>query len=59
VTRGRAGSILRLLAARGVQVDEASRQRILACTDMATLDRWFDRSLNATSLAAVLHGLAQ
>jgi hypothetical protein len=59
VTRGRAEDILRVLAARGVQVDEASRQFILACTDMATLDRWFDRSLNATSLAAVLHGLAQ
>ncbi len=59
VTRGRAEDILRVLAARGVQVDEASRQFILACTDMATLDRWFDRSLNATTLSAVLDDLAQ
>lgn len=54
VTRGRAESILRLLTARGVPVDEAARQRILGCTDMATLDRWFDRALNATTLSAVL-----
>ncbi|MFP2929983.1 Rpn family recombination-promoting nuclease/putative transposase [Pyxidicoccus sp. 3LG] len=54
VTRGRADSILRLLAARGLHVDGEARQRILSCTDMATLDRWFDRSLNATSLSAVL-----
>lgn len=57
--RARADGILRILAARGVQVDEEARQRILTCTDMATLDRWFDKSLNATSLSAVLDDLAQ
>jgi predicted transposase YdaD len=51
--------ILRLLTARGVHVDEAARQRILTCTDLDTLDRWFDRSLNATSLRDVLDDLAQ
>ncbi|AKJ03262.1 Rpn family recombination-promoting nuclease/putative transposase [Archangium gephyra] len=59
LTLGRAEYILRILTARGVQVDEAARQRILTCTDLATLDRWFDRSLNATSLSEVLDGLAQ
>jgi hypothetical protein len=59
VSRGRAESILRLLAARGVPVDEAARQYILSCTDMATLDRWFDRSLNATTVSAVLDPLSQ
>jgi hypothetical protein len=59
VSRGRAEDILRILAARGVQVDEAARQRILTCTDLATLDRWFDKSLNATTVSAVLNGLAQ
>jgi predicted transposase YdaD len=54
VARGRAESILRLLAARGVLVQEEARQHILACTDLAVLDRWFDRALNATSLSAVL-----
>jgi hypothetical protein len=54
LARGRAECILRLLAARGVPVQEEVRQRILACTDLALLDRWFDRALNATSLSAVL-----
>ncbi|MFE8603994.1 Rpn family recombination-promoting nuclease/putative transposase [Archangium violaceum] len=57
--RARAEYILRTLTARGVRVDEAARQRILTCTDMATLDRWFDRSLNATALSDVLEDLAQ
>ncbi len=52
--QGRAEYVLRILTARGVQVDEPARQRILTCTDLATLDRWFDRALNATTLAEVL-----
>jgi predicted transposase YdaD len=59
LTRGRAEDVLRILTARGVHVDEAARQRILACTDVATLDRWFDRSLNATTLSEVMDDLAQ
>jgi hypothetical protein len=57
--RGRAEYILRILSARGVQVDDSARQRILTCTDVATLDRWFDRALNATTLREVLDDLAQ
>ena len=53
------GHILQLLTARGVQVDEAARQRILTCTDLDTLDRWFDKALNATTLRDVLDDLAQ
>ncbi|MBZ4419216.1 Rpn family recombination-promoting nuclease/putative transposase [Myxococcus sp. RHSTA-1-4] len=59
VTRGRAEYILRILTARGVPVHEEARQRILTCTDMATLDRWFDKSLNATTLSSVFDDLAQ
>ena len=59
LTRARAEGVLRILTARGVHVDEAARQRILACTDVATLDRWFDRALNATTLSEVLDDLAQ
>jgi hypothetical protein len=55
----KADSILRILAARGVHVDDLSRQRIMSCADMATLDRWFDLSLNATRLSDVLGDLAQ
>jgi len=53
------GHILQLLTARGVPVDEAARQRILSCSDLDTLDRWFDRALNATTLRDVLDDLAQ
>ncbi|MDY7227770.1 Rpn family recombination-promoting nuclease/putative transposase [Hyalangium rubrum] len=52
--QGRAEDVLRILAARGVQIDEEARQHILACTDMATLDRWFDQALKATHLTDVL-----
>ncbi|HSP77103.1 MAG TPA: transposase, partial [Myxococcaceae bacterium] len=48
---GRAEYVLRILAARGVRVDARSRRRILECTDLATLDRWFDRALSATRLS--------
>jgi flagellar biosynthesis/type III secretory pathway protein FliH len=56
--RGRTEAVLRILSARRVQVGEEAQQRILACTDMATLDRWFDKSLNATRLSDVLEDLA-
>jgi hypothetical protein len=56
LAKGRAEYVLRTLAARGVQVDDAARQRILACTDLPTLDQWFDRALNATRLSDVLGG---
>ncbi len=56
--QGRAEDILRILNVRGVHVDEAARQRILTCTDLAVLDRWFDRSLNATTLSDVLEDRA-
>jgi predicted transposase YdaD len=59
LARGRAESILRILTARGLRVDEAARQRILTCTDLTTLDHWFNRSLNATTLSEVLDDLAQ
>ncbi len=57
--RGRAEGTLRILTARGVHVTDEARQRILTCTDPATLDRWFDRSLNATSLSDVLDDRTQ
>jgi predicted transposase YdaD len=56
LSRGRAEDILRILAVRGIHMDEGTRQRILDCTEVETLDRWFDRSLRATSLSDVLDG---
>jgi predicted transposase YdaD len=55
--KGRAEDVLRILAVRGIHAGEEQQQRILTCTDLATLDRWFDRSLNATTLSDVLDDL--
>jgi hypothetical protein len=54
LARGHAEGVLRILAARGVHVSGEARQRILTCTDLATLERWFDRALTASTLADVL-----
>jgi hypothetical protein len=54
-----AEAVLRVLAVRGVQVDEAARHRILSCQDLDTLGRWLDRSVNATRLSHVLEDLPQ
>jgi predicted transposase YdaD len=51
---GRAEDVLRILDARGMAVTDEVRQRILTCTDIATLDRWFDRALKASTLSNVL-----
>ncbi|WPB81108.1 Rpn family recombination-promoting nuclease/putative transposase [Archangium violaceum] len=52
--QGRAEAIVDILAARGVGVGDEARQRILTCTDAATLDRWFARALNANTPSDVL-----
>ncbi|WP_375770258.1 Rpn family recombination-promoting nuclease/putative transposase [Archangium gephyra] len=54
IAKGTAQAVLRILAARGVRVDDKSRQRLRRCTDLATLDRWFERALHAHSLSDVL-----
>ena len=46
----------RLLLRAGLTVTDDDRTRILACTDLATLDRWLDNALGAASTAAVLAG---
>jgi hypothetical protein len=56
--KGLAKAVLRLLATRGVRVGTASRRRIQDCTDVATLERWLERALNATRLSEVLDGPA-
>jgi predicted transposase YdaD len=54
LAEGLAKAVLRILAARGVRMGDKSRQRILGCTDLATLDLWFERALNARRLSDVL-----
>jgi predicted transposase YdaD len=56
---GRAESVLRILSARSVNVDSDARQRILSCTDLATLDLWLKRAVTATHISEVLDGISQ
>lgn len=51
---GEAEALLRVLARRGLVVDDVARARILACDDAATLDTWLDRAVTAATLAEVL-----
>lgn len=47
---GEAQSVLRVLAARGVEVPDEARARIRGCTDLQQLDTWLDRAATATSI---------
>lgn len=51
---GKAESLLALLTGRGLRVSPALRKKILACTDLAQLDRWFQAALTAKSTTEVL-----
>jgi hypothetical protein len=57
--KGLAKALLRLLDARGLRVDDSSRQHIQRCKDVPTLERWLERALGATRLSEVLDGPAQ
>ena len=45
--QGEAAAVLRVLAKRGIAVDDKSRERIESCTDLDLLGTWLDRSLTA------------
>ena len=47
--KGKADAVLRLLALRGISVTAPQQARILGCTDLASLNRWLERALSATS----------
>jgi len=51
--RGEAKAVLRLLAARGLGLSEAQRERVASCTDSAQLDLWLDRAISASTAAEV------
>jgi hypothetical protein len=51
---GRAEDVLTVLRARGFVVPEAVRERILAQKDPERLERWLEKAVVATSVAAVL-----
>jgi hypothetical protein len=52
--RGRAQAVLTFLQARNLPVTDDQRARILACTDLPTLDRWAARAATAASAEDVL-----
>ena len=54
IAEGKAESVLALLAARGIKVSPKTREQILACRDIPTLDGWVLRAANASSLEDVL-----
>jgi hypothetical protein len=48
--RGEARMILRVLAARGVEVPGDIRERLLSCTDAGQLEAWGDRAATAATI---------
>jgi hypothetical protein len=51
---GEARALLRILMRRRLTLTAAQRRRIVSCKDLATLERWLDRSLSAASVAELL-----
>ena len=52
--KGKVDAVLKILTRRGLTPSADQRRRIIACTDLATLDRWLDRSLSASSVDELL-----
>ncbi|WP_211245698.1 hypothetical protein [Actinomadura oligospora] len=50
---GRMEVLLDLLAAKGFELSEADRTRVVSCSDTATLQRWLVRAVRAGSLDEV------
>jgi Uma2 family endonuclease len=51
---GRALSVLKVLTKRGIDVPSDVQAQILACRDLALLDGWLERAIDAKSLADVM-----
>jgi hypothetical protein len=59
LSRAHAQAILEVLQARGLDVPQEARARVLACSDRASLQRWLTLAATATSADAFARGLAQ
>lgn len=46
---GEATAVLKILSARGLQVSDVARARIVACTDPAVLERWIERAMTVAA----------
>jgi len=51
VTEGQAKSVLMFLEARALLPTDAERERILACREVTTLERWIKRAVNVAAVA--------
>ena len=47
---GELAALMEVLDARGLRVDEASRQRLLACTDLSQLKRWLRKAVTVETV---------
>jgi hypothetical protein len=56
--KGKADAVVKILMRRGLTLSADQQRRIVACTDLATLDRWLDRSLSASSVDELLASLS-
>lgn len=52
-TEGLREGMVRLLERRGLEPSAEQRKRLAACTDVAQLQRWFDRAVTAKTVAEV------
>ncbi|WP_394838354.1 hypothetical protein LVJ94_15750 [Pendulispora rubella] len=52
--KGEARAVLTVLSARKLAVSEELRAKILACTDLAVLERWIERAATASSTEDVV-----
>ena len=59
LNEGRAEDVLRILGLREVHVDGKARQRILSCTDLATLGLWLERAIRANHISEVFGDVSQ
>jgi hypothetical protein len=53
IAAGEADALLRILTARGLELDEAARRPIAACSDVELLRRWIERAATASSAGDV------
>jgi hypothetical protein len=48
--KGEAAALLKILTRRGLTPTVEQKRRIVACTELAMLERWLDRSLSVSSI---------
>jgi hypothetical protein len=51
---GEAKAVLAVLRTRGIPVPSEARERILACRDIAQLDRWIEHAVTVASIDVLL-----